>query len=132
MDLSSVGKLISMIAVHYPAFKRHVMDKDGRISKFIAEEWHRRLWPVSMEDALDRLDAYLAAEHEYAPDTQFFLQKPRAAEYFTSGRKPIYHVEHGWLVDEYGQVYGLPDNPDSKFMYDGMGRIVDDRGRIIQ
>lgn len=143
MDLSSVGSLLARIAVHYPKFKEQIMDKDGRISKFVAEEWHRTIGFLDFDEALARLDSYLKQEegNRFAPNARDFLQKPKS----NGNEREVFHsdAEHEWYVDlqghlfdEEGREYGSTVCSaryylDEKQRVCQMGMVIYDHGTLL-
>lgn len=136
MTLEEIGKLMSAISVHYPAFRRHIMDADGKISGGMAREWHRRLGYLELGEALARLDSWLAQPEERrksAPDTTWFTpQAVRGGRTFERLGEGFDRIDaNGHLSNAEGMVFAFPE-PDriyETYHYDGMGRIMDSRGR---
>ncbi len=132
MDLNEIGDLLERITIHYPAFEKQI-SKDGRMSKAVAEEWHRLIGFLTFEDALKRFDAYLMSDDSKKPPmaTDFLKHKARKKD-------DIYHapIEHIWkivngrLFDQEDREYVVDPTNELPFYYDKEGNIC--QGKTIR
>lgn len=129
MNLNSVGNLLIKIAVHYPAFRKHITNSEGNVSKAIAEEWERRIGFLTEEQADALLEAYLMDEgkNKYAPNCAYFLQYKKQGNrnaYSAPERADLrFTVIGGNLYDQEGRLYADPDDPDARWYKNAYGNI---------
>ena len=143
MDLSSVGKLLSRIAVNYPQFKRHILTENGNIQKIVAEEWERQLGYLDLDEALERLDLYMANEETSRPPRPVDLKKHKPRMKMDEWHAPIEHKWHleftRWDVEQmHGRVYDQEEREyvhdptyEDGYHYDQMGRICTVDGKVV-
>lgn len=142
MNLNSVGSLLVKIAVHYPSFRKQILNSEGNISKAVAEEWERRIGFLSDEEADRLLEAYLMDEEKsrYAPNCAYFLQYKRQAlrsSYSAPEREQVrYEIIRGELYDQEGRIYADPNDPDAYWYKNAYGSVCkrdsNDREEIWQ
>lgn len=136
MDLNSVGKLLATISVHYPSFKKHCDNGEGKISKAFAEEWLRVIGFMDYDEALAKLDQYLKLPegNKFAPDVKWFLShKAEKKEEWVNPEFNFDRLDHkGRLIDAEGRMYAFPDKPDELYHYDKNGHIVDSKGVFVK
>lgn len=140
MDLHETGNLLAKIAIHYPRFETQISDGEGNMRRDVAEEWQRLIGFLSFDEALKKLDTWLVLPDERRkspPDTTWFVKAARsstAREHFSAGAGFDRIDALGNLSNEAGMIFAFPD-PDriyEKYHYDGMGRILDSKGRLVR
>lgn len=129
MDTNGIINLLGTISVHYPSIKKNILNEDGKVSKFVVNEWHRCIGFMEYEEAVEKLDAYLlqADGNRFAPTIADFLKKePKRVQEFEPGNnKHKWFVDkHGHLYDEHGYEYGDPICSGNYY--------IDEQGRVCQ
>lgn len=139
MDRSQIGKLLGVISIHYPGFK------GGHNPEATAEEWYRIIGYLDYEDALRKLDEYMASDDGRKPPMAMDFRKSSgsaatAREYFHAETRHQWHLEfmrndpertHGRLYDEEGREYVHDPVYEDGYHYDYMGRICTMSGKVV-
>ena len=124
MDLNSVGTLIQKIMINYPSAKNQFLTKEGKISLEAAQEWHRIIGYLDLEEAIARLDAWMEGPDNAKPPRAADFKKARAEnrqKYYSEGIGPYMVNGQGDLVNEAGMRFAFPDSPDAKYQYSQNG-----------
>lgn len=137
MDMTSLGNLLGTIAIHYPSFKKHITNEDGKINKHIINEWYRLIGYMDFQEALAKFDQYLKLPegNKYAPDVKWFLSSKSDKQ-----EREVFHVQshHQWHIEfprqdkqrMHGRVY---DEEDREYVHDPLyedGYHYDREGHI--
>ena len=141
MDLNSVGKLLTRIAINYPTFKRNILDSEGKIQKVVAEEWERQIGYLDYEEALDRLDEWMYNSDKAPRPVDLKKFKPaRKSEEWHSPEPHIWHLEfmqwdtqrmHGRLYDQEEREYVHDPTYEDGYHYNQDGRICTIDGKVV-
>lgn len=144
MDRSGTIKLLKTVMVNYPAFRRHIETEAGGISEMVIDEWQRQLGYLEVDEALERLDMYMATEAgSRAPKAMDLkLTKPgrRDSEIFHDTSPHRWHLEfskrdpqqlHGRLYDEECREYSHDPLYEDGYHYDASGHICTMDGRVV-
>lgn len=135
MDLNSVCRLLTSIAVNYPKFKQQISTDDGKINRAVADEWMKRIGFLDYEEADKRFEKYIMGpDAKYPPTISYFLTfKPeKARPVFRISDKVRYYVgPRGELLDEEGREYGNPHDYETPYRMNESGHIVQGN-RLVQ
>lgn len=148
MDQSGIEKLIKIIGVNYPQSRKYFESSDGKsLNDSVVEEWMRQISYLDYDEAVERLDAYMAEPDNKKPPMPADLKRMHRTknEYFYKQldyniiqERPVYD-EHGkqtgvekfikWkvingrLYDEEFREYVFDPKCELPFYYDEGGNI---------
>ena len=142
MEMNAIIDLLHAVCANYPTVKRNIERSDGSISDYVLDEWKRQIGFLDYDEALERLDTYMASEAGAKPPKPMDLRKTRnegKIEYFHADLEhqwhlvfPIWDVEqmHGRLFDEEDREYGEAGYEDG-YHYNQVGLICTIDGRVV-
>ena len=144
MNLESIGKLLNAIAINYPRFRNDICNKDGtKIRMEVVREWERKLGYLDLDEALERLDLYMANEETSRPPRPVDLKKHKPRMKMDEWHAPIehkWHLEftrndpgqmHGRVFDQEDREYVHDPTYEDGYHYDQMGRICTVDGKVV-
>ena len=143
MDRSGITNLLMTVSVNYPQFRRHIDDGHGGVSRIAIEEWHRNLGFLDYNEALTRLDNWMAGPDGSRIPKPMDLRNTKGARRDDTFHAPIehqWHLEfmawdenhkHGRLYDEEEREYVHDPRYEDGYHYDQNGRICTIDGRVV-
>lgn len=142
MDHSGIKQFLQTISVHYPQFRKHIDDGNGAIPKIVIEEWHRVIGFLDYDEAVARLDQYMASEDGNRQPKPMDLRRAggsRKGDVFHAPIRHDWHLEfqesdkehqNGRLYNQHEYEYVFdPENTDP-FYYDKDGHICQS-GKVV-
>lgn len=128
MTFEETKELLVEIYNLYPSFRITGTD--------MIQAWGRRLTTISKDRAFELLDEWLeGAKSDYPPKVDFFIKgrnTENTKKAFWTDKPIVFHVEHGFLLDQDGREYGDPDLTGEYKDGSAPYEILNSRGERIQ